>query len=147
MQEEFRPIDFTEGRYSISNFGRVRNNRTGGAFLPSRSGDSYRRFSWRRKKYRVHRLVANAFLDNPRNLPNVRHLDSSAAGKLNNHVSNLKFASPRESALQRKHVIIQTPQGYVCKIWVRGVRVTLKAYPTREIAIKEIEKFKWLFSV
>lgn len=38
----------------------------------------------------VHRLVAETFLENPKNLRDVDHIDSN---RLNNDVSNLRFAS------------------------------------------------------
>lgn len=43
-----------------------------------------------RKSYYVHRLLAIAFLPNPNNLPEVRHLDGN---KLNNNLDNLKWGT------------------------------------------------------
>ena len=42
----------------------------------------------KRRHFRVHRLVAEIYIGNPKNYPIVLHLDNN---KLNNHYSNLKL--------------------------------------------------------
>lgn len=47
-----------------------------------------------RKTYKLHRLVAQAFLDNPDNLPQVNHKDCN---KLNNNISNLEWCTASQN--------------------------------------------------
>ena len=49
-----------------------------------------------KKKHRVHRLVAQTYLPNPDNLPEVNHIDRD---KTNNHVSNLEWITSRDNTV------------------------------------------------
>lgn len=87
--------------YYISDNGHVYINRRG--FLEEISG--FINFGYHvvgitnndgiRKNIRVHRLVAEAFIPNPLNKPQVNHLDGN---KLNNHYTNLEWATASENA-------------------------------------------------
>ena len=57
------------------------------------NGKGYRRVRLRGKTFKVHRLVAEAFLENPDRLPYVLHQDGD---RTNNHVNNLLW-SDRQS--------------------------------------------------
>lgn len=102
--EVWREIDFlpevdTKSRYFVSNYGSVislyRNNPIIlQPFLCGSGGSQYYYVSICGKDYRINRLVAQAFLPNPENKPFVHHKDHN---KLNNHYSNLEWATPKEN--------------------------------------------------
>lgn len=94
-KEYWCEIEGFDGRYSVSTFGRVWNNETNKLLSGSRNKTTgyirvYLRKCNKGKTYGVHRLVAKAFLPNPKNLPQVNHRDEN---KLNNRVDNLEYCS------------------------------------------------------
>ncbi len=93
MDEIWKDIDNTSGRYQISSNGRFRKKEKEEYYIVKPHLDSYGyqyvciRFDNNTKKHvAIHRLVAMAFINNPYNLPIVHHIDDN---KLNNCVSNL----------------------------------------------------------
>ena len=96
MTEVIKDIKGFEGRYTISNLGIVRSLLTGKIMKPYITKFGYARINLRiahsrdYKSYFVHRLVANAFLENTDNLSEINHKDCN---KCNNRVDNLEWCS------------------------------------------------------
>lgn len=99
MKEIWRDIKRYEGKYQVSNTGKVKSlnyRRTGKEKILKLddNGHGYLYVSLSKdgkgKSYPVHKLVATAFLENPNNLPEVNHKDEN---KYNNCVDNLEWCS------------------------------------------------------
>ena len=98
---DYLPREETESRYFVSNYGSVislcRNKPIIlQPFLCGGCGSQYYYVSIGGNDYRINRLVAQAFIPNPENKPIVHHKDHN---KLNNHYSNLEWATPQENAI------------------------------------------------
>lgn len=99
MEEIWKDIEGYEGKYEVSNLGNVRslNYRGSGKVkllkqIPDK--DEYKTIqlckNGKIKTYKVHRLVAIAFIPNPDNLPIINHKDED---KTNNNVNNLEWCT------------------------------------------------------
>lgn len=90
--EKWKPIEGYEGLYEVSSYGKVKNKN--GKILKPYSSKGYMYYKLVKNKKRVgilaHRLVAEAFLPNPQNLPCVNHKDEV---RDNNCIDNLEWCS------------------------------------------------------
>ena len=81
-------------KYYVSNYGNVKNINTGKILKPRKQHKGYLvvnlSINGKIKTYTIHRLVANLFIPNPQNLPQVNHKDLN---KENNYVENLEWCS------------------------------------------------------
>ena len=96
--EEWKPIPGYEGLYEVSNYGRVRSfkwSSNGKILSPCKDGSGYCFVNLCKdgkvKPRIIHRLVAEAFIPNPNNFPQVNHMDEC---KENNYFGNLEWCSP-----------------------------------------------------
>ena len=104
MEEIWKDIQGYEGLYQVSNYGRIRsfkrmkNNKEARQFKLTPNSTGYISVGLRKngKKilYQVHRLVAESFIPNPENKPQVNHIDGN---KTNNHISNLEWVTASEN--------------------------------------------------
>ena len=108
MEEIWKDVENYEGLFQVSNFGRVRSmnkilelcddrvRRVKGKILKTSIIRGYECITFyhnnKSKTFKVHRLVAQAFIPNPKNLPQVNHIDEN---KLNNLVSNLEWCTAK----------------------------------------------------
>ena len=103
MIEEWRPVVGYEGLYEVSNTGQVRSLdrfyyrlHKGKVLSPTKDRYGYLTVTLncngKSKTIKIHRLVAQAFLPNPDNLPQVNHKDEV---KTNNSVDNLEWCTAK----------------------------------------------------
>ena len=93
-EEKWKDVKDYEGHYQVSDKGRVKSLKQGKERIlkPERNKFGYLDIGLRKngehKKFKVHRLVAIAFIPNPDNLPQINHKDEN---KENNKVENLEW--------------------------------------------------------
>lgn len=103
MIEEWKDIKWYEGLYQVSNLGRVK--RLKGRYMKCdkilkgyEDEFGYIRLNLSKnsktKNITLHRLVAQAFIPNAENKPQVNHMDED---KTNNVVSNLEWVTAKEN--------------------------------------------------
>ena len=128
MQEIWKDIKGYNGKYQISNYGNVKNTKSS-RLLKQRNKKYLEVVLYKNcqpKCYKIHRLVAEAFIPNPTNLPIINHKDEN---KLNNNVDNLEWCDAKYnsnygkrnelvSKNQSKYKIIQKDlSNNIIKIW------------------------------
>lgn len=92
--EKWKQIKGFEELYDVSTMGNVINVRNGRLLKPMVTDKGYLSVvlqgNSKRKVFKVHRLVAETFIPNPTNLPQVNHIDED---KKNNNVENLEWCT------------------------------------------------------
>lgn len=105
--EIWKPVKGFEELYEISSEGRLKSykrNSSGKMLkLTNQNGDYLRvvlqGVGKQRKSISIHRLVAEHFIPNPDNLPEVNHIDGN---KQNNSVGNLEWCSREYNAMHSR---------------------------------------------
>lgn len=110
--EIWRDIAGYEGFYQVSNFGRVKSFKSGQErILKPTFRNGYLRIklcnAGKYSHINIHRIVAQSFIPNINNKPQVNHIDGC---KLNDHVSNLEWCTNSENR-QHSYKLGLNPSG------------------------------------
>ena len=119
MKEIWKDIEGYEGKYQISNKGRVKSL---GRVIYRKDSNKVARFTKDKirklktdkcgykfinlskngisKNFLIHRLVAEAYIPNPDNLPEVDHIDND---KTHNYLNNLQWLTNRDNNRKSKN--------------------------------------------
>lgn len=136
MEKTWKDIKGYEGLYQISNLGNVKSLRKNKILKPF-SNHGYmqvRLYKENNKKdFKIHRLVANAFITNYYCKPEINHIDGN---KQNNNVDNLEWCTRKEN---EQHAVKYGLHNYEA-----AIKKTSKKVKAINIKTKEILSFKSL---
>lgn len=147
--EIWKDIKGYEGLYQVSNLGNVKSlvGWNGKRYIEREKilkktvhqgrGNYYREvvnlaINKKRKMCKVHRLVAEAFLPNPNNLPQVNHIDGNP---FNNKAENLEWCTAREN-------VIHAVETGLKKCYRPTKEELMELYINQRIALTEIARQK-----
>lgn len=151
--ETFKDILGYEELYQVSNLGRIKSLKFGKEKLlsPAFDKDGYLYVclckNGEKKRYFIHRLVAQAFLPNPNNYPEVNHIDEN---KLNNNVDNLEWCDRKyninygtRTEKCSKQVGQYDLSGNLIKVWKSGWEIERQlGYSSSNISACCLGKYK-----
>jgi len=111
VNEIWKEAEGWEGFYCVSNLGRLKSTFFGEKLLSGwKNKDGYRYITFcgggRKVSYRVHRLVAIAFIPNPEKKKEVNH---KFGIRDDNRASELEWATPGENTLHSYRVLGRKP--------------------------------------
>lgn len=156
MKERWVNIKGYEKFYQISNFGKIKRlphyikttnqHKVHKRFYKekilklSNDKDGYKLVTLKNKTYKVHRLVAQHFLKNIKNMPQVNHKDKN---KSNNNVCNLEWCFDYENQAHAircdkkpRGITLTRSNTWQVVISYQGERYYLGRYKNKDIAYK-----------
>lgn len=119
-------------QYEVSSDGHIRNSKTGRILREFVGNDGYLRIQFDGKTRLVHRVVADVFLKNPFNLPEVNHIDGD---KTNNSIENLEWCDRNHNLKHAYNIGLRSAKrtnNSRCKLSEEDVRYIKEHYIPRD---------------
>ena len=91
-------------KYYVTEEGRLFNKETDEEMVLKPNKNGYINITIKRKVYKLHRIIAEAFIPNPDNKPYIDHINRN---KLDNRVSNLRWVTAQENSNNRKTNLVE----------------------------------------
>lgn len=145
----WRPITGYNYFYEASNIGNVRSidrivtdkngvsyYRKGKELSKNLDRKGYVRVQIQGKWVPVHRLVAEAFIPNPENKPQVNHIDCN---KQNNHVANLEWVTNKENHAHKMENGLNDNATKALRVYTKSIQQKVKQYSSDGTFIMEHE--------
>ena len=141
-----------EGLYAVTSCGKVWSYKNEKFLEPDISNSGYLRVDlWKNgkmKHFAVHRLVAEAYIPNPDNLPQVDHIDEN---KTHNYVNNLQWITHKDNCRKsnNKPILQYTLDGEFVREWECAADVGKKVNDAICKCLKGKHKtaygYKWVY--
>ena len=141
MKEIWKTHSNFGDKVQFSNYGRVRSfyRYNNGKIIYNRDPNNmgYKRVKINGKRYVLHRIIAELFVPNPENKPEVNHIDGD---KTNNKASNLEWATRSENQKHAYRLGLQKPskkQKETIRQWNKENKIkTIYQYDTHNNLVK-----------
>lgn len=137
--EVWKDIEDYGGKYMVSNQGRVKScqrnkilkNQIGshGYYCVSLCNDG------EKTSHLVHRLVAVAFLSNPKSLPYVNHIDEN---KLNPSIGNLEWCTEKHNAQHSHGIVVRFTNQYGITHSASSIRLFAELHKLDETCLSRV---------
>lgn len=117
MKEIWKQIEGGYEEYQVSNFGQIKSLKSKNEKILHLDKDRHGYMNVRlckngtRKRFKVHRLVAMAFIENPNRFPEINHKDGN---KENNFVENLEWVTRSQNIKHAFDIGLRSPSGSGC---------------------------------
>ena len=93
-----KKYDIPNCKYYVTEEGRLFNKVTNEEFIPTPNKNGYVYITIQYKRVKLHRIIAEAFIPNPDNKPQIDHINRN---RLDNRVENLHWVTAQENSNNR----------------------------------------------